>query len=258
MSMHKSSMIMGTLAVKITDWTKVPDDELVTDINNMDLVGNVKAWEKHRRLCVVHDAEIWRAEEAVKSGLLWTNSEAAAAEARKQQWVDSEAQVSKSWASMSTCIRCTRLGLTCIIPTRVKKHLACRSCTKAKEQCGECKKWVKKAANDDNDNNKIVILSGWKTKWQGGGKTLKEISDQRWGELIQAVSTCMDMANGHLERIASMAQSNGQKMQCHYMLMEGLVGQQQMLLSKLVEMASATGSGGAKEVAEGQEELQEP
>ncbi|KAG6326479.1 hypothetical protein ID866_12611, partial [Astraeus odoratus] len=43
----------------------------------------------------------------------------------------------------------------------------------------------------------------------------------------------MDMANSHLERIASTAQSNGQKMQCHYMLMEGLVGQQQLLLSKL-------------------------
>ncbi|KAG6326482.1 hypothetical protein ID866_12606, partial [Astraeus odoratus] len=33
----------------------------------------------------------------------------------------------------------------------------------------------------------------------------------------------MDVANGHLERIASMAQSNGQKMQWHFLLMEGLV-----------------------------------
>ncbi|KAG6327465.1 hypothetical protein ID866_11624 [Astraeus odoratus] len=120
----------------------------------------------------------------------------------------------------------------------------------------ECKKWVKKAADDD-DNNDIVILSGWKTKRQGGSETLKEITDRRWGELIQAVSTRMDVANGHLERIASVAQSNGWKMQQHFLLMEGLVGQQQVLVSKLVEMAGAAGSGGAKGVAEGQEEPKE-
>ncbi|KAG6327300.1 hypothetical protein ID866_11790 [Astraeus odoratus] len=68
----------------------------------------------------------------------------------------------------------------------------------------------------------------------------------------------MDVANGHLEKIASMAQSNRQKMQCHYVLMEGLVGQQQVLLSKLVEITSAAGSGGSKEVIEDQEELKEP
>ncbi|KAG6330401.1 hypothetical protein ID866_8686 [Astraeus odoratus] len=67
----------------------------------------------------------------------------------------------------------------------------------------------------------------------------------------------MDVANGHLERIVSALQSNGQKMQHHYMLMEGLVGQQQMLLSRLVELSSATGSGGAKEVVWGSEGLQE-
>ncbi|KAG6329475.1 hypothetical protein ID866_9612 [Astraeus odoratus] len=86
---------------------------------------------------------------------------------------------------------------------------------------------------------------------------LKEVTDQQWGELIQVVSTCMDMANGHLEKIASVAQSNGWKMQCHYMLMEGLVGQQQVLLLKLVEIVGAIGSGRAKEVTEDQEELQE-
>ncbi|KAG6327863.1 hypothetical protein ID866_11225 [Astraeus odoratus] len=121
---------------------------------------------------------------------------------------------------------------------------------------GEQKKWAKKV--DDNDNNdKIVILSGQKTKWQGGGETLEEISNWKWGELIQAVSTCMDMANGHLERIASMAQSNGQKMQHHYMLMEGLVGQQQMLLSRLVKITGAAGSGGAREVIKDPEEPKE-
>ncbi|KAG6327636.1 hypothetical protein ID866_11454 [Astraeus odoratus] len=45
--------------------------------------------------------------------------------------------------------------------------------------------------------------------------------------------------------------------QWDYMLMEGLVGQQQLLVSRLVEMVNATGSGGAKEVVEGSEELQE-
>ncbi|KAG6329603.1 hypothetical protein ID866_9486 [Astraeus odoratus] len=111
---------------------------------------------------------------------------------------------------------------------------------------------------DDNKDDDIVILSGQKTKWQGGGETLEGISNQQWEELIQAVSSCMDIANSHLEKIASAAQSNGCKMQCHYMLMEGLGGQQQMLLSRLVEITSTAGSGGSKEVAEGQEELREP
>ncbi|KAG6327258.1 hypothetical protein ID866_11832 [Astraeus odoratus] len=100
-------------------------------------------------------------------------------------------------------------------------------------------------------------MSGRKTKRQGGGKSLEEVTDHQWGELIQAVSTHMDVANGHLERIVSASQSNGQKMQWHHLLMEGLVGQQQLLVSKLVEMVSATGSGGAKEVAVDQEELKE-
>ncbi|KAG6326104.1 hypothetical protein ID866_12985 [Astraeus odoratus] len=47
-------------------------------------------------------------------------------------------------------------------------------------------------------------------------------------------------------------------MQCHYMLMEGLVGQQQVLLSKLVEITSTAGSEGSKEVIEDQEEPKEP
>ncbi|KAG6326258.1 hypothetical protein ID866_12830, partial [Astraeus odoratus] len=86
----------------------------------------------------------------------------------------------------------------------------------------ECKKWAKKVVDDDNDDD-IVILSGQKTKRQGGGELLEEVTDRWWGELIQVVSTHMDVANGHLERIASMAQSNGQKMQWHFLLMEGLV-----------------------------------
>ncbi|KAG6326782.1 hypothetical protein ID866_12307 [Astraeus odoratus] len=138
----------------------------------------------------------------------------------------------------------------------IKKRLACRSCAKAKEQCEwlevemlasrtgtspqgrECRKQAKKAAND-NDDDEIVILSSQKTNRQGG------------------MSTCMDVANSHLEKIASAAQSNGCKMQWHYMLMEGLVGQQQVLLSKLVEIASTAGSGGSKEVVKDPEELQE-
>ncbi|KAG6327134.1 hypothetical protein ID866_11955 [Astraeus odoratus] len=244
MSTRKSSTIAGTPVEKSIDWMKVPDEELVTDIDDTDLVGNAKAWEKHRRLCAAHDKEIWRAEKA-----------SAAAEARKWQWVDSEAQASGSQASVSACIRCTRLKLTCIIPAGVKKRSACGSCAKAKER--EHKKWVKKAANKD-DEDEVVILSGQKTKRQGGGKSLEEVTDRWWGELIQAVSTRMDVANSHLERIASVAQSNGRKMQRHFLLMEGLVGQQQVLVSKLVKMAGAAGSGGAKGVAEGQEELKVP
>ncbi|KAG6328151.1 hypothetical protein ID866_10939 [Astraeus odoratus] len=179
MSMCKSSMIMGALATKVVDWMKVPDEELATDINNMDLVGNVKAQEKQRQMTAMSPRD------------------------------------------------------------------------------GQKKKQAKKAA-DDNKDDVIVILSGWKTKQQGGGKLLKEITDQWWGELIQAVSTHMDVANGHLEWIVSTAQSNGWKMQWHFLLMEGLVGQQQLLVLKLVEMVSTAGSGRAKEVIEDQGELQEP
>ncbi|KAG6328761.1 hypothetical protein ID866_10329 [Astraeus odoratus] len=124
-------------------------------------------------------------------------------------------------------------------------------------QGGERKKQVKKVAND-NDNDEIAILSGQKTKQQGGRKTLKEITNQQWGELIQAASTHMNVANGHLEWIASVVQSNGCKMQWHHLLMEGLVGQQQMLVSRLVKMLSAMESGRAKGTTKGAGELQEP
>ncbi|KAG6328996.1 hypothetical protein ID866_10093 [Astraeus odoratus] len=67
----------------------------------------------------------------------------------------------------------------------------------------------------------------------------------------------MDVANSHLEWIAGAAQSNGQKMQQHFLLMEGLVGQQQVLISKLVEMSGATGSERAEEVVRGSKELKE-
>ncbi|KAG6329865.1 hypothetical protein ID866_9225 [Astraeus odoratus] len=219
MSTCKSSTAMGTLAKKTVDWMEVPDKELVTDLDNMDL-KEAEAEQKQKQ-------------EAKEM------KQAAAAEARKWQWADSEAQASRSWTNMSICIRCTRLRLTCSIPVGVKKRSAYGSCAKAKERCGEHKKWAKKAAGDNNDNNKIVILSGWKIKWQGG------------------VSSCMDVANSHLEKIVSMSQSNGQKMQQHFLLMEGLVGQQQMLVSKLVEMSGAAGSRGVKEVAKGQEEPKE-
>ncbi|KAG6326975.1 hypothetical protein ID866_12114 [Astraeus odoratus] len=303
MSTCKSSTVTGAPAEKSIDWMKVPDEELVTDIDDTDSVGDAKAWEKRRRLCAARDAEIRRAEEvrreaerkrqAEEAEKCWKEEEerrqreaeaeqkweaekakrAAAAEARKRQRADSEAQASGSRTNTSVCIRCARLRLSCVIPAGVKKRSACGSCAKAKERCewpevemtasragasprgGERKKRAKKAADDDDDDE-IVVLSGQKTKRQGGGKTLEEISDRRWGELIQAVSTRMDVASGHLEKLASVAQSNGRKMQWHYMLMEGLVGQQQVLLSKLVEIANAAGSGGAREVVEDTEETQ--
>ncbi|KAG6330198.1 hypothetical protein ID866_8890 [Astraeus odoratus] len=99
-----------------------------------------------------------------------------------------------------------------------------------------------------NDDDEIVILSSWKTKQQGGSEMLKEITDQQWGKLIQVVSTCMDVANGHLEQIASAAQSNGYKVQWHHLLMEGLVGQQQ----EPKELQETQGEGlGAQEETEG-------
>ncbi|KAG6328927.1 hypothetical protein ID866_10162 [Astraeus odoratus] len=247
--------------MKTADWTKVPDEELVTNINNTDLVGNVKAWEKHRRLHAACYAEIWKAEEQEWKCQAEEVEKCQKEELLLQRPENGSGQIQKSRQAgagqMHLCI---------------KKRLACGSCTKAKERSEwpkvemavirvatsprgrEQKKQEKKV--DDDDDNDVVILSSQKTRWQGGGKMLEEISDQRWGELIQAVSTCMDMTNGHLEWIASMSQSNCWKMQWHH-LMEGLVGQQQMLILKLVKMSGAARSGGATGVAEGQEELKE-
>ncbi|KAG6328513.1 hypothetical protein ID866_10576 [Astraeus odoratus] len=245
MSTHKSSTITGTLAMKTVNWTKVLDEELATDIDDMDSVGDAKAQEKCRRMCVACDAEIQKAEEL---------------------------QLKRPRNSSGRTQRLRQAGVS--IPAGIKKRSACGSCMKAKEWCkwlevglmtsrvatsprgGEHKKQAKKVADDDNDNE-IVILSGWKTKWQGGSEMLEEVTNQQWGELIQAVSLCMDIANGHLEWIASTSQSNSQKMQWHYMLMEGLVGQQQMLLSRLVEISGATGSEGAGEVIKDPEEPKE-
>ncbi|KAG6326650.1 hypothetical protein ID866_12439 [Astraeus odoratus] len=282
--MCKSSTIAGAPAVKIMDWTKVPDNELATDIDDMDSVGDAKAREKRRRLCAAEEAErCWKEEERyqkeAEAEQKWEAKKAkrgasTAAEARKWQQTESEAQASRSWLNTSMCIRCARLRLSCIIPAGVKGWLACGSCAKAKEWCkwpevemlvsrvgtspqgGEHRKWAKKVV-DDNDDDDIVILSGQKTKRQGGSEMLEEITDRQWGELIQVVSTHMDVANGHLEQIASMAQSNGCKVQRHHLLMEGLVGQQQVLLSKLVEGVGAAGSGGAGEVVKDPEELKE-
>ncbi|KAG6326761.1 hypothetical protein ID866_12328 [Astraeus odoratus] len=234
MSTCKSSMVTGTPVKKTVDWTEVPNEELATDLDDTDSVEEAeKCWKEEERRQKEAEAEQRRKDKERK--------QAAAAKARKRQWADLEAQASRSWTNVSVCIRCTRLKLICIIPAGVKKRSACGLCVKAKERCewpevemmasrarmsprgGECRKWAKKAADDDE----IVILSGRKTKQQGGGETLEEIT--------------------------STVQSSGCKMQWHHLLMEGLVGQQQLLVSKLVEMVSAAGSGGAKEVAEDQE-----
>ncbi|KAG6326621.1 hypothetical protein ID866_12468 [Astraeus odoratus] len=283
MSMHKSSMTTGTPAMKIMDWTKVPDEELATDLDDMDLRYegqkrhdkrlNGSARQKRQKNAGRRRRRGIRGKQKQKQEAE-ERKHATAAEARKWQQADSEAQVSGSWVNPSACIRCARLRLTCSIPAGVKKRSACRLCMKAKERCKwpevemmasragaspqgrEHKKQAKKVADDDDDD-KIVILSSQKTKQQGGSKMLEEITNQQWGELIQAVSTPMDVANGHLEQIASAVQSNSHKVQWHHLLMEGLVGQQQVLLSKLVEGVGATGSGGAGEVVEDPEEPKE-
>ncbi|KAG6327313.1 hypothetical protein ID866_11776 [Astraeus odoratus] len=205
MSTHKSSKTMGTPATKITDWTKVPDKELVTDIDDTDLVGDVKVQEKCRRLCAACDKEIWRAEKVRR-------------EAEEQEQKHQVEEVEKHW----------------------KEEVRCQKEAEA-EQDQEAEKARQAAAAEAR-------------KWQ---RADSEAQASRSWVNMSAVSTHMDVANGHLERIASMAQSNGWKMQCHYLLMEGLVGQQQLLLSKLVEITGAMESGGAKGTTEGAEELKE-
>ncbi|KAG6326490.1 hypothetical protein ID866_12599, partial [Astraeus odoratus] len=273
MSTHKSSMVTGAPAEKSIDWTKVLDEELATDIDDTDSVGDAKAREKRRRMRVARDAEIRRAEEVRQEAERKRQAEEVEKrrkeeEERRQREAEAESGGRGDEARGQKAAAGRFGGPGKREPDKrilgVKKWSACGSCAKAKERCkwpevemtasragtsprgGERKKRAKKAA-DGGDNDEIVILSGRKTKRQGGGETPEEITDRQWGELIQAVSSRMDVANGHLEKIASAAQSNGRKMQRHYMLMEGLVGQQQMLLSKLVEMTSDAGSGRAKE-----------
>ncbi|KAG6327486.1 hypothetical protein ID866_11602 [Astraeus odoratus] len=212
-------MIMGTPAVKITDWTKVPDEELVTNLDDTDLVKwkhqveEVEKCQKEEEVRQQKEAEEKWKQEAKE------RKQVAAAEAKKWQWADSE-MCEAGFFMHHTNWGQEAFGMAAMLP-----------------QGGERKKWVKKVANDDDDDE-IVILSDQKTKQQGGGKMLKEISDN--------------------ERLVSVAQSNGCKMQWHHLLMEGLVGQQQLLVSKLVEMASTAGSGRAKEVIKDPEEPQEP
>ncbi|KAG6327088.1 hypothetical protein ID866_12001 [Astraeus odoratus] len=242
MSMHKSSTITGALAKKIVNWTKVLDEELATDIDDTDSAEEAeKCWKEEERQQKEAEAEQkWKDEERKRGA-------STAAEARKRQ------RVCKTGAFMPH----TNGGQEMFSVRVVREGQGMLAGTSPRG--GECKKRVKKVADEDEDeDDKIIVLSGWKTKWQGGGEMLEEITDRQWGELIQAVSSHMDVANSHLEKIASAVQSNGHKVQWHHLLMEGLVGQQQVLLSKLVEMAGAAGSGGAKGTTEGQEEPKEP
>ncbi|KAG6328224.1 hypothetical protein ID866_10864 [Astraeus odoratus] len=171
--MCKSSTTMGTPAVKTVNWTEVLDEELVTDIDNMDSAEEVEKCWKEEEERWQNEAEAEQKQEAEKV------KQAAAAEARKQQQADSEVQMCEAGAYMH--------------------HTD----------------WGQEAFGVQ------VMHEGQRTM---ECETLKEITDQWWGELIQAVSTCMDVANSHLEWIASTVQSNSRKMQWHYMLMEGLVG----------------------------------
>ncbi|KAG6326273.1 hypothetical protein ID866_12816, partial [Astraeus odoratus] len=250
MSTRKSSTVTGTPAEKSINWTKVPDEELATDIDDADSVGDAKAQEKRRRMRAARDAEIRRAEEARQEAERKRQAEEAEKRGRRRRrGVRGKQKQSRSGngrprrgsepllqrpESSSGQIWRPRRAEARRTPG-VKKRSACGSCAKAKERCewpevemsasragtsprgGECKKQAKKA-DDEDDEDEIIVLSGRKTKRQGGGELLEEIIDRRWGELIQAVSSRMDVANGHLERIASAAQSNGRKMQRHYML----------------------------------------
>ncbi|KAG6327255.1 hypothetical protein ID866_11833 [Astraeus odoratus] len=177
MSMCRSSTITGAPAEKSIDWTKVPDEELATDLDDTDLVGDAKAQEKHRRLCAAEEVEKRQKEEeerqqreaeAEQKQEAEKAKRATAAEARKWQRADSEAQASGSWTNVSICIRlCAKAKERC-------EWTASRA--RMSPQAGEHKKQAKKVADGDDDDE-IVILSSQKTSRQGGGKTLKEITN---------------------------------------------------------------------------------
>ncbi|KAG6327284.1 hypothetical protein ID866_11805 [Astraeus odoratus] len=251
MSMCKSSTVTGTLAEKSIDWTKVLDEELATNIDDTDLVGDAKAREKRRRMCVARDTEIRRAEEARQEAERKCQVEEA-----EKHWKEEEERRQRE-AEAETGGRGEEVrGQKAAVgrfggpgkwePDKrilgVKKWLACGSCTKAKERCewlevemtasragmspqgGEHKKQAKKAA-DGGDDDEIVILSGWKTKQQGGSEMPKEITNRR-------------------QRPPGEDSERSPE-------------QWQMLLLKLVEMTSDAGSGRAKEVVKGEEEPKE-
>ncbi|KAG6326488.1 hypothetical protein ID866_12600 [Astraeus odoratus] len=138
MSMHKSSMVMGTLAEKSINWTKVPDEELATDINDMDSVEEAEKCQKEEEERHQREAE---AEQKQKNK---ERKRVAAAEARKQQWADSEAQASRSWMNMF--VGQEMFSVVMMSP-----------------QGREHKKQAKKLADNDDDDE-IVILSSQKTK----------------------------------------------------------------------------------------------
>ncbi|KAG6326789.1 hypothetical protein ID866_12301 [Astraeus odoratus] len=198
MSMCKSSMTMGTLAVKGIDWMKVPDKELATDLDDMDLVGNAKAPEKHRRLCAACDTEIQRAEEVHQEAeeREWKHQAEEVEKHQKEEEVRQreEAEKEKKRKAEERKQGKWELG-KCVHMYQMHEAGAYMHHTNwGQEVFGmwvmcegqgmmEHKKQVKKVA-DNNDDDEIVILSGQKTKWQGGSKMLEEISNQWWGELI--------------------------------------------------------------------------
>ncbi|KAG6329383.1 hypothetical protein ID866_9706 [Astraeus odoratus] len=237
MSMCKSSMTTGTPAMKVVDWMKVVDEELATDIDNTDSRYREQGRCDKRQRSKNGSARQKRQKNAGRRR---------SSDRRKQRRSGNEklrrqtaAAEAKKWQQMHEA------GIFMCHTDQGQEAFGM--------QVGREKRKQVKQTADNDDDNEIVILSGQKTRWQGSGETLEEITNQQWGELIQVVSTCMDVANGHLEKIVSVAQSNSCKMQWHYMLMEGLMGQQQLLLSRLVEIAGAMESGGAKGTTEGQE-----
>ncbi|KAG6328217.1 hypothetical protein ID866_10872 [Astraeus odoratus] len=177
MSMCKSSMVMGTLAEKSIDWTKVPDEELATDIDDMD--SRYKGPKRHNKR--LNGSARWKRQKNAgrrrRRGVRGKQKQeakkarqgaSAAAEARKWQQADSEAQASRSWMNVSACV------------------------------------------------------------------------------------------SGHQEKVSVWVMHEGQRVIQWPPGEDRLVGQQQVLLSKLVEIASTAGSRGSKEVIEDQEELKEP
>ncbi|KAG6329021.1 hypothetical protein ID866_10068 [Astraeus odoratus] len=215
MSTHKSSMIMGAAAEKIVDWTKVPDEELATNIDNTDSVGDAKSQEKHRRLHMACDTEIWRVEEAHQ-------------EAEEQEWKHQAEEVEKCWKEeeerhqkeaeeqKQEAKKVCKAGVFVPHTNRGQEMFSMQVMHEGQGML-EHKKWAKKAA-DNNNNDKIIMLSGQKTKWQGGS----HIQPHGCGQRPPREDS-----------------------------------QQQVLLSKLVKIASTAGSGGSKEVVKDPEELKE-
>jgi hypothetical protein len=155
-------------------------------------------------------------------------------EARKHQRADSYMDAARRWEDVPKCARCARLDLVCRVPPGLKKKMACSGCAKVKEKCewpeagatgsskgkagmtlprgGEKKKQVRslkarvedEVDKDDEIKVEVTGMRGRDVSEARGSWSLVEVVDRRLGELIDMVTSRLDVTNNQLWEMASM------------------------------------------------------